>query len=468
MKTGIGREVTESRLFGPHMLESPYPIYDRLRAERPVFWDDLLNAWIVTRHEDVTAVLKDGRFSSERVRPTVDAKYPNPKYRPLFETLALTMVNRDDPDHARLRKLVNHAFQRTEVSRWAPRIRAIVDELLDGLMAEATGEPSKGSGGAPLPGSGSSIRRGIRPVDFVHRFAVPLPVRVISEIVGIPEDDRVAVKSWCDDFAQVALNFYAHLSTEQLDQGLAGVTAFRDYLAEKAARHRANPPAEAPHPDGDSDRLAPGETLFGHLVHAEQDDHRLSPDELLANTLLLLSAGNETTTSLLSNGLLALLRHPAEMERLRADPSLIPAAVDEFLRHDPPVQFLGRLASEDIDLHGTTIAKGQMTVVVMAAANRDPAIFTAPGGLDVGRYAQSGEDKAGHHLSFGHGRHLCPGMQLARLEAEIAFERLLARIDEIGLAADDLAHQPNFNMRCPMRLPVTLRPGTPVAVPAST
>lgn len=462
MKTGLGREITESRLFGPHMLEAPYPVYRELQQERPVFWDDRMHAWIVSRHADVTAILKDQRMSSERVAPVVAARYPDPKYAPLFDTLARTMVNLDDPDHARLRKLVHYAFQRTEVARWEPRVREIVDSLIDSMLAKAAGLSESVT---PLPGDhGNNPATNPLSIDFVSEFAVPLPIQVISELIGIPVEERDQVKAWCDDFAQVALNFYSHLTQEQLDQGLESVSAFRNYIAEKAAWYRAHPPAEPYHPDGWSDRLAEGETLFAHLVHAEQDEHKLDVDELLANTLLLLSAGNETTTSLLANGLLALLQNPDQMALLRADPSLIPDAIDEFLRFDPPVQFLGRLAKEDIELHGETIKKGELVVVIMGAANHDPEVLDDPDRLDVTRYqpklgVSHGSGcpvKQAHHLAFGHGRHLCSGMQLAKLEAQIGFERLLARTASIDLGAEQIQHRANFNMRCPTRLTVRL------------
>jgi cytochrome P450 len=405
MNAGIGRPLQGDRLFGPEMHEDPYPVYHELRASDPVHRDESLGAWVLTRHDDVSLVLNDPRFSSDRVSLARE-RFRDEDLRPLFDVLRHLMVHRDSPDHDRLRALVHGAFVRTTVEHWEPTIRRRIDSLLAGPIAKGH-------------------------MDFVWDFAVPLPLLIIFEIVGIPEEDRDQVKAWCDDFSVVELNFYAHITREQLEQGLRSTLAFREYLREKV----------------DGLRNSPHHDLLSSLVQAEEGGTSLTLDELLGNALLLLNAGNETTTCLLGNGLAALLRNPEQLALLREDPSRIPDAVEEFLRYDSPVQFLGRVAAEDVELRGKTIRKGDMVLVVLAAANRDPERFPDPDRLDVTR-------RDNHHVAFGHGHHFCVGAQLARLEARLAFTTLLSRLRVLELETTDLSHRSNFNMRSFQNLPL--------------
>jgi pimeloyl-[acyl-carrier protein] synthase len=221
-------------------------------------------------------------------------------------------------------------------------------------------------------------------MDFIWDFAVPLPILVISELVGVPEDDREQVKRWCDDFSIVALNFYANISSDQLTRGLQSVKEFRTYL------------------EGQIEKLnrEPRQDLLSSLVLAEHEGHRLTLDELLANAILLLNAGNETTSNLLGNGLLALLQHAEQLARLRAEPTLIPDAVEECLRFDSPVQFQGRVALADTECAGVSIRRRQLVLPVLGAANRDPAHFPEPDRFDVltGRSAADGMRALGAEL----------------------------------------------------------------------
>lgn len=256
---------------------------------------------------------------------------------------------------------------------------------------------------------------------------------MISEITGIPAADRERVKQWCDDFSVVAGNFYANISTAQLERGLRSTMAFRSYLAEKV----------------DERRRHPGPDLLSSLVQVEAEGTRLTLDELLANVLLLLNAGNETTTNLLGNGLVALLQHPDQQQWLREDPGLIRNAIEEFLRYDSPVQFLGRIATEDIECGGKRIRRGDLVLPVLVAANRDPGHFPNPDQLDVTRPAI-------HHLAFGHGHHFCVGVQLAHLEAQIAFTTLLTEVKTLELRTTKLRHRDNFNFRGYRHIPIRL------------
>lgn len=405
MKTAIGRGLGAGPLFGPEMLEDPYPTYRQLRERDPVHRDEALRGWVLTRYEDVAWALGDGRLSSERVRLGRE-RFPDPSLGPLFDVLSLNLLQRDDPDHARLRALVQKAFMRASVQSWDGTVRRRVRALLD-----------------------EGRRRG--EMDFVRDFAVPLPILVISEIVGIPEDDRDRVKRWCDDFSIVALNFYANITPEQLRRGRESTAAFRAYLEQRV----------------DALRSSPRNDLLSALVHVEEQGDRLSLDELLANTILLLNAGNETTTSLLGNGLSALLRHPEQLARVREDPSTLPLAIEEFLRFDSPVQFLGRIAAEDLGRGGKAIRRGDLVLAVIGAANRDPDQFPEPDRLDVARHPNQ-------HLAFGHGRHFCVGAHLARLEGRLAFEALLAEGPAIEPADPAPRHHENFNMRGYRSLPI--------------
>ncbi len=320
------------------------------------------------------------------------------------------MLQQDEPSHTRLRNLVHYAFKRTAVESYEKQIEQLARDLL-----------------APAVKSGS--------LEFVSEYAVPLPILVISEIVGIPAEDRAQVKAWCDDFSIVALNFYANISDEQLHAGAKAVAAFTDYLQGKVEELRHHPK----------------EDILSALVHAEEDGERLTLDELVANTLLLLNAGNETTTCLLSNGLLALIRNPEEMARLRRDPALIPNAVEELLRYDSPVQFIGRLAATDVNLGGETIREGETVLLALGAAGRDPKRFDAPDELRLDRHPV-------HHVSFGSGHHICAGLQLARMEGRIAFQTLLETFSDISLSTDKVEYGKNANLRCPKALPLSVTP----------
>ena len=405
MKEGSAQGLRALRLFGAEMHEDPYPTYHALREQDPVHWNDALQAWVLTRYEDVTWALT--RLSSDRVTRARD-RFPDAALQPLFDVVARVMTQRDEPDHTRNRSLVQQAFLRTSVERWADSIQRRVHTLLQ-----------------------AGLRHGA--MDFIWDFAVPLPILVISEIVGIPEDDRDRVKQWCDDFALVVTNFYANISAEQLARGRHSTMAFRTYLAAQV----------------DEVHRAPRDDLLSALVHAEEEGHRLTLDELLANVALLLTAGNETTTNLLGNGLAAVLHAPDQLRRLRENPTLMPQAVEEFLRYDSPVQFMGRVAPEDVPCGGKQIRRDDLVLPVLAAANRDPHHFPDPDRLDVTR-------PPAQHVAFGHGHHYCAGAPLARLEAHIAFTTLFTACRTLELATTELRHHENFNLRGYSQLPIRL------------
>ncbi len=405
MKIDTLAKSAEGTLFGPEMRDDPYPVYRQLRETDPVHWEESLKAWVLTRYTDVAHVLNAPNFSSNRVS-VARQRFPQKELEPLFDTLGQLMLQRDEPEHKQLRALVHDAFVRTAVDQWEHVVQERVDTLLD-----ATTQKGR--------------------FDFIWEFAVPLPLLIIAEIVGIPQEDRNIVKSWCDDFSVVAANFYANISETQLFQGLKSTLEFREYLTGKVEDLRRSPRRD----------------LLTSLVQAEVDGQRIGLDDLLANALLLLNAGNETTTNLLGNGLAGLLKHPDQLQRLRENPSLIPNAIEEFLRYDSPVQFLGRVALDDATIGDKTIRKGDLVLVLLGAANRDPEKFPDPDRLDVTRPTI-------HHVAFGHGKHFCVGAQLARLEARVAFRSLLSRWNVIELESSNLSRRDNFNLRCYRELPL--------------
>ena len=402
--------LNNAEIFGPAMRANPYPFYHELRESNPVCWDKSLQAWVVTRYEDVAMVLHDSRFSANRIAAATE-QIKTPRYRPLLDVMAQKMSEKDEPDHMRLRSLVNKAFAHMALEHWEPLIRNRGNDLLDTFRTANGGE-------------------------FINDYSVPLPLLIILQLVGVPTQNTQQVKTWCDDFAVIALNYYTHLSEEKLEKGLRSVQEFRNFLTQRIAELEAQPE----------------DNLLSALIAAEHEGQRLSVEEMLANTFLLLTAGNETTTCLLGNGLAALLEYPDQMQRLRQNPELIPQAVEEFLRFNSPLQYLGRIAKEDLEIHSQPIKKGDLVLPVIASANRDPAKFSNPDVLDIDRTDN-------HHFAFGYGRHFCPGSHLARLEAVVSFEILFEQTREIRLDSmlfTDLKYRKNFPLRCLEKLPLQI------------
>ncbi len=391
----------------PEVQSDPYPYYKRLREEDPVHWSDALDAWVLTRYDDVVAVLKDLRFSADRRRArnrfVQQAQMAAEEYGPTAR--ANTMLTSDPPEHTRLRLLVSKAFLPRNVERLRPHVQSIADELLDA---------------APDPGR----------LDVLMDFAYPLPVIVIAELMGVPAENRAQFKRWSDDI--VATLGGASATPELIERaGKSGseiVEYFRGVIADR--------------------RRKPMEDLVTVLVRAADQGDVLSEPQLLATCVTMLIAGNETTRNLIANGMLALLRNPSELQRLWSDPSLVDPAVEELLRYAGPVQCTSRVATEDIEIGGKTVEKDQVVFTMLAAANRDPARFEDPERLDIGR-------KDNHHVAFGFGVHACLGQPLARLEAQVAFDTLARRVPNPALATDRLEWGPSFILRGLKGLPIT-------------
>jgi len=373
------------------VIADPYPSLHRLRREDPVHWSDRLGGWMLTRYEDIRSSLRDPRLSSDRMRPFF-AHMPaeaRAELQDLDAHMALWAVFNDPPDHTRLRGLMNRAFTSAAVAALRPRIAAIVEALVDDLLAQG-GE-----------------------ADFIERFAYPLPATVIAALLGVPQEDVDLLKRWSDDLGSFVLT--SRLSADKYTRANAAVRDMNGYFGDLVEARRRNPA---------------GDVASGLAAAQERGDF-MSRDELVAACVLLLFAGHETTTHLLGNGLLALLRHPDELARLRAgrdDERLVAAAVEEMLRWDGPSLAQVRVVAADYELGGRTLRAGDRVFQMLAGANRDPAVFAEPDRFDISR----GDNR---HLTFGFGIHFCLGAPLARLEAQTAFPILLRRLAGLELAA---------------------------------
>ncbi len=400
-------------LGNPATNANPFPEFARLRAEDPVHWSPAMKAWIVTRYADVKQVaLNNRQISADRLTPFFKT---NPEYQrgsidSLVRYLNHWMVFRDPPDHTRLRRLFNKAFTPTSVENLRPNIEDIVGHLIDGMQAKA--------------GRGETV-------DYIADFAYPLPASVIMDLLGVPRADLERVKLWSDDIAlfigtaQVAGNKYLRAES--------GAKAMSDYFRTLVEARTAEP----------------RDDMITHLVLARDDHDALSTDEIIGTCILLLFAGHETTSNLIGNGFLYSMRNRGQWERLIADPSLAPAAVEEFLRYDGPSGAFARVAAADLEMGGKTIREGQRVFAFMNAANRDPEAFDDPERFDIGRETNT-------HLTFGHGIHFCLGAPLARLEAQIAAIRLTERLPHIRLSGGDPEWHDSLILRGVKSLPVTL------------
>jgi cytochrome P450 len=405
---------TASPFANPAFLANPYPVYAMLRASTPVFRPPIPGyegpgVAILTRHADVESVLRDPRFSVDRMRAHLVQAFADRFPRQLLQGPDgfRTMLMMDPPDHTRLRHLVNRAFTPRHVEeRLRPRIEALVDELLAAMSEREE-------------------------VDVMRDFAEPLPAIVIAELLGVPASDHRQFKQWSSELL-------AEGPARAFEPGAQERTAarfgrLREYMRGIVAERRK----------------APGEDLISGLIEAQEERDALSEAELISTSLLLLIAGHETTTNLIGNGLLALLRNPDQLARLRREPALLENAIEELLRYDSPVQATIRIATEDVAIADAVIPKDAVALVLLGAANRDPAAFAEPDRLDLAR-------ENVRHLSFGLGTHFCLGAGLARLEARTAFRGLLNRFPRMALATEAPEYRPNPFLRGLNSLPVRL------------
>jgi cytochrome P450 PksS len=386
-----------------------HPFYKRLRADAPVSRVSLphkQHAWLITRYEDAVAALKDERFVKDKLNALTPEQAARQPWVPgMFKPLTRIMLDLDLPDHTRLRALVQAAFTPRRVEEMRERVQVLADSLLDKVLDQ-------------------------RKMDVIADYALPIPTIIIAEMLGGPVNDRHRFHRWTS--AIVASN----PGGWEMIKTIPHAIAFLGYLR-KLIRERRNDPQE---------------DLVSALVQAEEVGERLNEDELLAMVFLLLVAGHETTVNLIGNGMLALLAHPDQCQRLREDPTLIKLAVEELLRYDGPLETATeRYAREDVTIEGVTIPRGELVHVVLASANRDERFFDRPNELDITRTPNK-------HLAFGQGIHYCLGASLARLEGQIAINTLLRRAPILRLAVESetLRWYPGLLLRGLTALPVTI------------
>lgn len=395
--------------FLPEFRVDPYPFYHRLRSEDPVHMS-FMGVWVITRYSDAIAILRDSRFSADMRRW---GKYQDIRFREkqgqisqLGQTNSKWILFLDPPDHTRLQSLVIKAFTPQVVEDASPYIQEIVNEKLDRVQSSGM-------------------------MDIVTDLAQPLPVTVIAKMLGVPTEDRDQLREWSSDLAScldpmMSVDIFEHLNKVVLE--------FTDYLRSLVAkRHQCRQ-----------------NDLISALIAVREKGDKLSEDELLATCILLFGAGHETTVKLISNGMLALLRHPDQMEKLKQEPTLIQNAVEEFLRYDSPVQITVRTAIENVEIDGKRIQKGQQVLVCTGAANRDPVQFPEPDKLDITR-------PKSRHLSFSYGIHACLGATLARVQTQIAINTLIQRMPELKLQTDILEWQEKIILRGLKALPVSFK-----------
>ena len=391
------------RLLEPEVLANPYPLYRKLRSEDPVHWDRFLHTWVVTRYPDVLNVLHS--FSADRT-PTPEqlTAMGLSGLNAIAKVMVKQMLFMDAPAHTRLRGLASVAFTPQKVRVLKGHIQEIADNLLDRVQARGQ-------------------------MDIIADFAAPLPAIVTAEMLGVPTEDHSDLKKWSADFAEMLGNFQHN--PDRIPRVLESTNNLTNYFRDAIAKMREHP----------------REGLIHSFMTAEMDGDRLSEEEIIANCVVTMVGGQETTTNLIGNGLLTLLRNPAQLARLRDDPNLISSGVEELLRYESPSQHTGRIAREDVEIGGKQIRKGQAVMAIMAAANRDPERFPQPDELILDR----ADNK---HLAFGWSSHFCFGAPLARMEGQIAFETILRRLPNLEVVPGPLTWRTNSGLRGLTALPV--------------
>jgi cytochrome P450 len=398
--------------FDPLWKADPPAVYERLRTTNPVHRSPL-GFWVFTRHADCLAMLRDKRASSDARHMDAETvagmrrfEEPGGAIGDMFEEMA-PFLFRDPPDHTRLRGLVQKAFTPRVVEGLRARITEVSDELLDAAL-----------------GKGET--------DLVADLAYPLPVQIIVEMLGVPAQDHEMFRVWSEAMAR-GLDPDFLLPPEAIQERLVGIMSFVQYFASLIEERRRDL----------------GDDLLSALIAAEEQGDVLSQGELISTCILLLVAGHETTVNLIGGGALALMEHPDQLARFRDDPGVGRTAIEEMLRYVSPVQLTGRIAAEDIEVGGVTVAKGEFAMLLLGSANRDPDAFPAPDVFDV-------ERKENPHLGFGFGVHHCIGAPLARLESQIALATLFGRARSVEPVTDELAYKDNIILRGLASLPVVL------------
>jgi cytochrome P450 len=382
-----------AKLFRPNdpaFVADPYPAYAALRAGGRVHHDEATDHWLVPWYEDVDRLLRDRRFGRTYHHLASDDEMGRPSapvsHAPFWHLIRNGILDMEPPDHTRVRALVSKAFTPRMVERLRPRVQAIVDGLVDDI--EGAGE-----------------------VDLISRIAEPLPVTVIAELLGVPEEDRHLLRPWSAD---ICLMYELNPSEESARRAVTASVEFSNYLRALSRERRANP-----HDDD----------LISALARVVVEGERLTEDELIGTCVLLLNAGHEATVNVTGNGWWALFRNPGQLERLRADPSLVPTAIEELMRFDTPLQMFERWVLEDADVCGTNVPKGSELGLLFGSANHDSTVFDRPDELDLARAPNP-------HLTFGAGIHFCLGAPLARVELATSFGTILRRLPKMELVRE--------------------------------
>ncbi len=388
--------------FNPHdpvFLQDPYPIYRQLQAETRQFFDEESGFWYFTRHTDVDALLRDRRLGRSilHVMSPEELNLPPtpPSYEPFVKLGQHSMFDQEPPEHTRLRSLVHKAFTPARIRSMQSSIQAITNSLLDAVV-------SKGE------------------MDVLEDFAVPLPVTVIAELLGIPQADRPKLRPWSNAIVKM---YELNHTAEQAAAAIQASQEFADYLKYLAQQRKQSPQDD----------------LITALVFVEEAGDQLTADEFVSTCVLLLNAGHEATVNVIGNGLWALFRHPAQLHQLQSDLSLINTAVEELMRFDTPLQLFRRWVLQDIDYQGITLKKGTEVALLFGASNHDVDVFNNPDKLDLTRHPNP-------HISFGGGVHYCLGAPLARMELQIAFTTLLQRLPNLKLMEEPEFH-PTYVIR---------------------
>jgi pimeloyl-[acyl-carrier protein] synthase len=390
----------------------PYPTYHRLREHAPVYWSDVLGGWVITRYVDLISIFRDPQRFSSAGRVTYLLNQLPDAARSQVEQLErhynVGIAHSDPPDHTRLRALFTKVFTPRMVERMRPRIESVVNDLL------------------------ARVERAER-MDIIGDLAYPLPAIIISEMIGAPTEDRDKFRQWAIEINGL-FEGGGRIIPRNVEIAQRALLEMRAYVRELIERKRVEP-----HDD-----------ILSGLVAAEEQGEKLAEAELVSTVVTLFVAGHETTTNLIGNGMHALLHHPDQLARLHANPGLIVSAVEELLRYDTSVQRGWRIAREDVEFGGAPIRRGDLVLPMLGAANRDPAQFPNPDVLDI-------ERKENRHVAFGYGIHFCLGAPLARLEAPIAINALLAKFPNLGLTGESLAWRQDIALRGLITLPVLLR-----------
>lgn len=395
-------------MMSTEVMTDPHRYYHRLRAADPVYWNDKWGGWVLTRYQDMVQVFRDAdNFSAERMSYLGNelTEADRERFAPIFKVLANWMLFRDPPDHTRLRRLLNHLFTPKSVEQFRPRVRAIVRNLINEIERD-------------------------KQLDIVKDFAYLVPLTIILELLGAPELDRENIKNWSE---QIGVFFFIRADEKRRREiACEGITALSNYIRPLVAERRRNP----------------GIDIISALVGAEEEG-QVTEDEVVATCVLMIFGGHETTMNLINNGTLAFIRHPDQYRLLQEHPELIEPAVEELLRYDTSVKATVRWVKHDVQVGGKPFRTDQRVLLALAAANRDPAVFSAPDTLDITRNPNP-------HLAFGQGFHVCLGAALARMEAQEAFAGMAKRLPlpRLSVAESELEYHPAIVSRALKSLPV--------------